>query len=136
MENKIDEVSYSFATRENRLVHFVVDKLAYLVLSAIVIIPLFKAENPSVLLPLFALLIIIVLHFVYYTTLEYVFQRTIGKYLTGTIVVSNTGSKPTFKSVFFRSAGRLIPFVWIIVLIEDYSLHDKISNTRVIKYKS
>jgi len=71
----------------------------------------------------------------YYILMEAVFQRTLGKLVTGTIVVTTDGGQPSFGQVVGRSFARLIPF-------EPFSFlggnpckgwHDKLSGTLVIK---
>lgn len=70
----------------------------------------------------------------YYVFFEYKWQKTIGKYLTKTIVIDEYGNKPDFKSIMIRSFARLVPFEFISCLGDPYSYgwHDKWSNTWVV----
>ena len=70
----------------------------------------------------------------YFIFTEAVFQRTLAKLITGTLVVTPEGGKPTFGQIVGRSFARYIPF-------EAFSFfggkrpvgwHDKLSGTRVI----
>ncbi|HRG07061.1 MAG TPA: RDD family protein [Cyclobacteriaceae bacterium] len=46
----------------------------------------------------------------YYTFMESVFGRTIGKFITGTYVVTKDGKTPGTGTIFLRSLSRLVPF--------------------------
>lgn len=80
-----------------------------------------------------------VVYFIYLFSMEYLTKgRTIGKYITGTRVLSSDGTQPTLQDYFIRNISRLVPF-------DSFSFfgyngwHDNWSNTRVIsikKYKS
>jgi uncharacterized RDD family membrane protein YckC len=72
----------------------------------------------------------------YYTVLEVVLGRTLGKLVTGTRVVRTDGSKPSIGQVIGRTLCRFIPF-------EAFSFfgnkgfpigwHDRIPSTKVVK---
>src|SRR5262245_45459412 len=49
----------------------------------------------------------------YYILAEYFFQRTLGKLLTRTKVVTKTGDKPTFGQIVGRTLSRSIPFEYL-----------------------
>jgi uncharacterized RDD family membrane protein YckC len=76
----------------------------------------------------------IALRLAYYITLESLWGRTLGKLVTGTIVVDARGLRPTFGQICVRSFARFIPF-------EPFSFlgrvprgwHDKLPNTYVVK---
>ena len=73
---------------------------------------------------------------VYYTVLEVISGRTLGKLLTGTKVVATNGSPASVGQILGRSLCRFIPF-------EAFSFfggagrpvgwHDSISKTRVVE---
>jgi uncharacterized RDD family membrane protein YckC len=73
--------------------------------------------------------------FSYYAAFELVFQRSIGKMVTGTIVVDMDGNKPTWQAILRRSASRLVPFEAFSFLGGVAGWHDKWSDTRVMKVK-
>ena len=72
--------------------------------------------------------------FVYYTTTALLFKRSIGKFITKTIVVLEDGSIPDNRTFLRRTFCRMIPF-------EQFSFlggtgrgwHDSISNTYVVR---
>ena len=77
----------------------------------------------------------------YIDSLLYPFEslsgRTLGKLITGTIVVNENGKKPDFGTVFKRSLCRLIPFNAISFLFNPgLGWHDSISDTYVVNKKS
>lgn len=71
----------------------------------------------------------------YYFTLEYFFQRTLGKLLTGTKVVDRNGGKPTGKVILVRTLARLIPVDFLSYLFVKNGIHDVLSRTKVVKIK-
>jgi len=77
---------------------------------------------------------------IFYFILEATTQRTIGKFLTGTMVVMEDGSKPSAWVIFKRTLCRLIPFEPFSFFRDDSrGWHDTISDTFVVnakKYKS
>ncbi len=71
---------------------------------------------------------------VYYLIFENLFGRTVGKFLTGSIVVNEYGIKPNFTTVFTRTVCRLIPFDALSFLGESGRIwHDSISKTYVVE---
>ncbi len=70
----------------------------------------------------------------YYTLFEAAFGQSVGKFITGTIVVTENGEKPSFGNILGRSFCRLIPFNAFSFLGESASgWHDSITGTRVIE---
>lgn len=71
----------------------------------------------------------------YYTLTEGFFGRSVGKFITGTIVVDENGQKIGFAAAFKRSLCRIIPF-------DNFSFlgtrgwHDSITDTYVVEKKS
>lgn len=69
----------------------------------------------------------------YYIFMEVMTGRTIGKYLTGTIVVDHEGNKPNLETIIKRSFCRAIPFNALSFLGEkSRGWHDSISETYVV----
>lgn len=84
--------------------------------------------------------------FLYYLLFESLFGRTLGKFVTGTMVVNEDGGKPTFGQILKRSLIRLIPFEPFSFFGNKGNLgedgkhrpvgwHDKWSRTRVIEIR-
>jgi uncharacterized RDD family membrane protein YckC len=70
----------------------------------------------------------------YFSLMEGLTGRTVGKFVTGTIVVNENGFKPEFSQIIGRTFCRLIPFEAFSFLGESHSgWHDTISKTKVIK---
>ncbi|MDG5490815.1 RDD family protein [Psychroserpens sp. SPM9] len=73
---------------------------------------------------------------IYYTTIETLTGRSIGKFVTNTKVVIYDGSKPSFHEILVRSLCRMIPFEAFSFLGEDgKGWHDSISKTFVVDIK-
>ena len=73
----------------------------------------------------------------YYTLMEFLSKgRSLGKFITGTKVITLDGDKPDLKTCLIRSLCRLIPFETFSFLgSTDSGWHDSISKTRVVKIK-
>ncbi len=68
----------------------------------------------------------------YYVFFEYFLNKTIGKFITRSIVVSETGDKPSFKSCLLRALIRFVPFEPLSILKSDSKMwHDNWSKTVV-----
>jgi len=76
------------------------------------------------------------IYVLYYVVMEYNFQVSVGKLITGTVVVDVNGKKPTLKAIVGRSFSRLVPFDAFSFLGSDtIGWHDTWSGTRVVKKK-
>lgn len=73
--------------------------------------------------------------FAYYFIFEVTTQRTLGKYLTGTMVVGSDGEKPSVKAILARSACRILGIEAFSFLVSNRGWHDTASNTFVVKAK-
>jgi uncharacterized RDD family membrane protein YckC len=74
------------------------------------------------------------LTFGYYLLLEATTSRTIGKLLTGTVVVNEKGGKPTVGQIARRSLARWIPFeAFSFFSQERRGFHDRLPGTYVVK---
>ncbi|MDN3676013.1 RDD family protein [Flavobacterium paronense] len=70
---------------------------------------------------------------VYYNLFEIFFARTVGKFITQTIVVDENGEKPNYERILMRTICRLIPFESLSFLtIPARGWHDSISKTYVV----
>jgi uncharacterized RDD family membrane protein YckC len=67
----------------------------------------------------------------YYSLFEGLTSQTIGKMITGTIVITEDGNKISFKNALIRSLCRLIPFEGLSFFGER-GWHDTITETRVV----
>ena len=70
----------------------------------------------------------------YYMVFEGIWQRTPGKMITGTKVITACGDRPDFYSVALRSLVRVIPFEGLTFLGEYVrGWHDRWSETYVVR---
>ncbi|MDX6181380.1 RDD family protein [Flavobacterium sp. Fl-77] len=72
---------------------------------------------------------------VYYTLTEGFFGRSVGKFITGTVVVDENGEKINFGSALKRSLCRLIPFDGLS-FFGSRGWHDSITDTYVVEKKA
>lgn len=79
-------------------------------------------------------LIFVVISIFYYSLTEGLFGRSLGKLITGTVVVDENGEKPSFGIILKRTLCRLIPFDGFSFL-GSRGWHDSISNTYVVNKK-
>ena len=89
---------------------------------------LIELENVN---PIIDRLLTAVLLVIYYTILESLSQKTIGKLITRTKVVLENGERPPFEVFVKRSLCRIIPFDPISFLGKK-GWHDSISKTYVV----
>ena len=69
----------------------------------------------------------------YYVPLEALTGRSLGKLITGTIVVNEEGHRPTLGQVFGRTLTRIIPFEPFSFFRADVrGWHDSLSKTYVV----
>lgn len=77
-----------------------------------------------------------VITIIYYTIIEALTARSIGKFITKTKVVTHEGLKPDFGDIFIRTLSRIIPFNAFSFLGTDgKGWHDSISKTYVVDIK-
>lgn len=82
-------------------------------------------------------LILLLISLTYYILFESLSGRTLGKLITGTIVVNENGKTPDFGTIFKRSLCRLIPFNAVSFLFNpSLGWHDSISDTYVVDKKA
>ncbi|MEO8534134.1 MAG: RDD family protein [Flavobacterium sp.] len=81
-------------------------------------------------------LIFIFITIVYYTFTEGLFGRSLGKLITGTIVVDENGEKPDFGTILKRTLCRIIPFDGLSFLGSGRGWHDSMSDTYVVNKKA
>jgi len=79
------------------------------------------------------MVLFLVTYFSYFFIMEVAFQKTVGKFITSTKVVTDKGEKPSVKTIALRTLGRFIPFDRISFLFIKSGWHDMISNTKVIR---
>ncbi len=70
---------------------------------------------------------------IYYFLMESFTARTIGKFITNTIVVDEFGEKPTTSTILQQTFCRIIPFNQLSFLGNSQGWHDRFSDTFVVK---
>ncbi|MEN2399689.1 RDD family protein [Flavobacterium sp. MC2016-06] len=71
----------------------------------------------------------------YYLMTEGLLGRSLGKFITGTVVVDENGEKPDFGTILKRSLCRLIPFD-AFSFLGSRGWHDSMSDTYVVDKKA
>jgi uncharacterized RDD family membrane protein YckC len=124
------------ASRAQRFVNVLIDVVGYSAFAVVVTVvvgllyPPFL-EASSVLVD-YAFGFVVVTG--YYAVSEGLSGRTLGKLVTGTWVVDESGGKPTFWQILGRSAARSIPFEpFSFFGAEPTGWHDRLSETRVVR---
>jgi len=113
-----------------RFIHFIVDSIIWLIIAAILTYPLNANDGNQMLLGY----VILFLSFIgYYSLMETKYQKTIGKFITHTSVVTKNGAKPEVGDIVRRTFCRLIPFDRVSFLFTHNGFHDKLSDTTIIK---
>ncbi|WP_269234551.1 RDD family protein [Flavobacterium flavigenum] len=79
-------------------------------------------------------LIFVVISIFYYSLTEGLFGRSLGKLITGTVVVDENGVKPSFGVILKRTLCRFIPFD-VFSFLGSRGWHDSISETYVVNKK-
>ncbi|OOV19862.1 RDD family protein [Flavobacterium sp. LM4] len=73
----------------------------------------------------------------YYVLTEGFLGRSLGKFITGTIVINKSGNKPGFRIILIRTLIRFIPLDILSFLGNSgRGWHDSFSNTYVVKKKA
>jgi len=113
-----------------RLIGWLIDALPIMILSMAIAQENREPEMQQVYFVLF--------YIPYCIILEGIFNRTLGKLVTGTIVISSrTFEKPSFGQILGRSFSRLIPFDGLSFISSNpRGWHDSIPNTMVTTIKS
>lgn len=132
-----DEEELEAAGQGVRLLNYVFDMMAVSLLTIAISTVLrllgFEAwllQVDNILLLSFSVIV------AYYSIFEGLTSRTLGKFITGTYVVTDEGLKPGFGTILLRTLYRLIPLEWISFLFTPIGFHDLFSRTRVVKSQS
>jgi|GEM_PF-5017445 len=80
-------------------------------------------------------LIIFILPALYFILTEFILGRTLGKFITGSRVITGEGKLPNIMQVIIRTLFRYFPYTPLTVFIGDRILHDKLSGTFVVDNK-
>lgn len=118
-----------------RFVHCLVDLFAFILLTIILSFAVGTIYNPetdfAVNVAGYTTMLIAFLS--YFIIFEYSYQKTLGKFITKTKVVTANGEIPTLGDIVRRTFCRLIPFDNVSFLFTKNGFHDSLSNTTVVK---
>ncbi len=135
----MNEETLNLAGKGIRVINVIVDMISFFVLWIIISLGLMLlgfnhtyVDETGEQMPLIPMIMIVPTFWGYYILTEFFFQRTLGKLLTGTKVVTKTGDKPTFGQILGRTLSRSIPFEYLSFLVSENGIHDRLSGTRVI----
>jgi uncharacterized RDD family membrane protein YckC len=117
-------------TSLTRFVHFIIDSVIVLIIVFILTVPLDANVESQMLI---GYVIIFIIIFGYYYILEAKYQKTVAKFITKTKVVTNDGKRPDKHDILIRTLCRFIPFDQVTYLFTRNGLHDRFSDTVVIK---
>ena len=127
------------ASRAQRFVNMLIDAVGYVLVGIVILAGLLLVDESfeERLDSANEYLLTIVFMTLYYLPLEALFGRTLGKLVTGTRTVSDTGGPPSFGQILGRTVARFIPFEAFTFLSGDrpVGLHDRASGTRVIRVR-
>lgn len=125
------EQSYEHASTGKRFLNFIIDYIIIIVL-VVVIMLIIGLTNETGLYAMFY-----VGFWLYYTVMEALGGRTIGKYITGTMVVRTADLQaPSISQCMGRSISRFVPFEPFSFLSGVSGWHDDWTNTMVVNVRS
>jgi uncharacterized RDD family membrane protein YckC len=128
-----DEEELEAAGMGSRLINYLFDLLGIMLLTFLIGTLLGLLGLDALLVEENSLLMGFLIVLAYYTLLEGFTGRTLGKFITGTYVVTDEGLKPSFPTILGRTLCRFIPFEAFTFLFSSIGFHDRLSHTRVVK---
>ena len=138
LETEDDFLSLFSTSYMNRFMNFLIDSIIVLVIHILVELLYYYTQTRSNVFVDYDYFkntgrLFWITQFLYYLIMEGLSGRTIGKYLTNTVVIDAEGNKPDFKEVLIRTLCRFIPFEPISLLLHNrIGWHDMFSKTRVV----
>ncbi|MGL2962418.1 RDD family protein [Flavobacterium sp. RSB2_4_14] len=141
MENKYKIPKYVLASKNSRVINFIIDILCFKLLLNLFFIVIDNITGRYLLsswynsldgyeLYLFSSAVM----FFYYFITEKFFSRSFSKFITNTLVVKEDGTKPNTIDILARSVLRIIPFEYLTFLRgRKPGIHDEYSNTFVVQ---
>ena len=128
---------------EKRLINLIIDSMVvqfiYLLIILIIGVMIISKENSfeqGTVIEFNNTLYFLILYIFYYFIFESLTGRTIGKYITRTKVITDSGNKLSFDKVLIRSIVRLF-FIEVISFFTTNPIgwHDRLSGTKVVVIK-
>lgn len=139
MNSFLNPVELSIAPKLLRFANYLIDVVAFLLFILIIMIVLLLFQVDVVTFfnqnPLFDRILTAIFYFAFMSFQELIFKgRSIGKFITGTIAVTEDGSQMEIGKILNRNICRLIPFD-ALSYFGNTGWHDSISKTRVVNKK-
>ena len=130
-EGKAIEIENSTVGSGIRFLNFLIDSFIWLIAVFVLTLPLNAHRGSQMLI---GYLITLASYILYYAGLEIKFQKTLGKMITKTKVVTNNGEAPSNTDIIIRTLLRIIaPFDIVSFLFTKNGFHDRLSGTKVVK---
>lgn len=136
-----------YASKGNRFVNYIIDRIVFYVLAlgfffliGVILVFIggaveeiaYEMQNINPLLD--RIMTMILFSFFYFFSEVLLKGRTVGKYVTKTIVVDENGNIPHYTTILKRSLCRLIPFnAFSFLGHNSRGWHDSISGTYVVE---
>ena len=144
MEPQLPQTSDQVASTIRRFMNFLIDSILYELGMFFLVNPLVRLLFGSSFYANYwsSLLFAIFMLFIYYFVFEALFQKTPGKFITGTRVTMEDGSKPDLGTIVKRTLIRLVPCEAISMYTGQVSnnkgtwWHDRWTSTRVVRRTS
>ena len=144
MEKQFEVTDDLFASHGQRILHYIIDIIfIYVIIFVLAMIVGFVSSlmgSTAVLGWMQTMsdnegtLIFIVMAILYYATFEILLSRTLAKFITKTILVTEDGQKPDWQTILKRTLCRIIPFDALSYLGGSArGWHDTIPNLYVVK---
>jgi len=142
--NEFTEPAFEYAGAGQRLLNYIIDVIAFYILfiifsliAGIAFAYSYPGEGTLESSAFKAVLYIIsfITFCAYYTLLEGSNGKTLGKLITKTKVVSETGEPISYGKAFIRTLIRLIPLEFLTRLSGSKMWHDQWTKTMVVKDK-
>lgn len=126
----------NLASRGKRFANFLIDtvitRVIVLVIFFVLMITGLMDTNEDATDVLVELVFVIIISIAYYTLLEGLTGKTLGKLITRTKVVDADGNRPSMRTLIGRSSCRFIPFEAFSFLGSEVGWHDSITETYVV----
>lgn len=134
-EKTIKEIENNSVRSVIRFVNFAIDFAVIFILYGMIVptVESFFPLTTRVELSIYRIGSLIVFIAFYYIPFEYNSQKTLGKIITKTKVVTLDGNRPELMDIVSRTFCRLIPFDRFSFFFTRNGFHDAISGTKVIK---
>jgi uncharacterized RDD family membrane protein YckC len=121
------------ASTGKRFANLIIDSIVFYALAALAGVVLALTGNVQIATsPIGSNVIAFLIILLYYIVMEGTTGVTIGKLITKTKVVTESGDKPSFGQIVGRSFCRLIPFEAFSFLGGNPGWHDTITSTFVV----